>query len=82
MKPIQLPLPLQVLPGVCAIAYDKEGEEYDACYHWEAAQTIAREGYRVVAVANDGAKEKEEIQRICDYELTIALDCFGKDYQK
>ena len=82
MKPIQLPLPLQVLRGVCAIAYDKEGEEYDRCYSWETAQTMANEGYRIIAVANDGHTSKEEIQAIVDYELKIALDCFGEGHQK
>lgn len=79
----QLPLPIsEVLPGVVAVAYDKNGDEYDACYTWQTAQTIAAEGYRVVAVANDGAMEKEEIQRICNYELTIGIDCFGEDHLK
>lgn len=68
--------------GMVAAAYDKEGELYDGIYNWETAQTIAREGYRVVAIANDGHMEKEEIQRICNYELSIALDCFGPEFQK
>ena len=79
----QIPLPIsEVLPGVCAVAYDKEGEEYDACYTWETAQSLAREGYRIVAVANDGSMEKDEIQRICNYENAIAVDCFGESYMK
>ena len=82
MKGIQLPLPLQVLPGVCAITYDKEGEECDRLYTWESAQTMANIGYRVLAVADDGCKSKEDIQAIVDYELRIALDCFGENHQK
>ena len=70
------------MPGVCAVAYDKNGDEYDACYTWEAAQTIASEGYKVVACSDDGGITKEGIQKICNYELEIALDCFGKEYQK
>ena len=68
--------------GIVAIAFDKDGDIYDGCFNWEAAQTIANEGYRIVAIANDGAMEMSEIQRICNYELTIALDCFGEDYQR
>lgn len=68
--------------GVVAIAFDKDGEIYDCCHNWESAQTVANEGYRMLAIANDGAMEKAEIQRICNYELTVALDCFGEDYQK
>ena len=72
----------QWLEGVCAVAYDKDGEVYDSCYTWETAQTLANEGYKVVAVRNDGNMEKSEIQRICDYEYNIAIDCFGEDHQK
>lgn len=82
MKPIQLPFVLQVLPGVCAIAYDKEGEEYDRCYSWETAQTMANEGYRLLAVADDGHMKADDIQAMVDYELKIALDCFGEGHQK
>lgn len=81
MKQLALPIS-ETLQGVCAVAYDKNDDEYDVCYTWEAAQTIAREGYRIVAVSNDGFMSKEKIQSLCDYELEIALDCFGKEYQK
>lgn len=66
----------------CAIAYTKDGEYYDACGTWETAQTMANEGYRIVAIANDGAMEKDEIQRICNYEFEAAMDCFGEDHAK
>lgn len=80
---VQLSLPIsETLDGICAVAYDKNDDEHDACYTWETAQTIAREGYRVVAVADDGSMSKENIQKICDYELRIAIDCFGEDYRK
>jgi hypothetical protein len=68
--------------GFVAVAFDKDGQYYDGIYNWETAQTIAREGYNVVAIANDGNMEKEEIQRICKYELSVALDCFGPEFQK
>jgi hypothetical protein len=68
--------------GIVAVAFDKDGDIYDGCFNWETAQTMANEGYRILAIANDGRMEKDEIQRICNYELTAALDCFGEDYQK
>jgi len=68
--------------GHVALAYDKDANFYDACYNWESAKTLANEGYRVIAIANDGNMEKEEIQRICDYELAAAIDCFGQDHLK
>ena len=70
--------------GLVAIAWTKEdgAEPYDYCYSWETAQTMANEGYKIQAIANDGAMEMEEIQRICDYELNVAIDCFGEDHRK
>lgn len=73
--------------GFVAIAWEhdeetKEKIPYDYCYNWETAQTMANEGYKVQAIANDGAMEMEEIQRICDYELSAAIDCFGEDHRK
>ena len=43
---------------------------------------MANDGYKIVAGANDGSMEKEEIQRICDYENQIAFDCFGEEHKK
>ena len=68
--------------GHVALAYDKEANFYDATYNWETAQTLSNEGYRLIAIANDGNMEKEEIQRICNYELAAAIDCFGQDHLK
>lgn len=71
-----------VSQGIVALAYTKDGEVDDACFNWETAQTMANEGYRILAIANDGSMEMSEIQRICDYELIVALDCFGEDHHK
>lgn len=68
--------------GVCAVAFTWEGNRYDQAFTWETAQQMANDGYKIVAIANDGAMEKEEIQRICDYENQIAFDCFGKEHKK
>lgn len=70
------------LEGICAVAFTKDGEEYDQCYTWETAQTMANEGYTVIAIRNDGHMDKREIQNICNYELEVALDCFGEDHLK
>lgn len=75
----------ELAAGFVAVAYegDAEGPDYyDGCYNWETAQTMANEGYRIVAIANDGAMEKDEIQRMCNYELAAAIDCFGEDHRK
>jgi hypothetical protein len=69
-------------PPVCAIAYHQDGTEYDRCLTWETGQTLANEGYLVVAVADDGQKSMGDMQAIFDYELKIALDCFGKGHRK
>lgn len=75
-------LPEDILEGICAIAFTHDGEEYDSCYTWETAQTLANEGYYLIAVANDGHMSKEEIQRICNYEHEAAMDCFGPEHAK
>ena len=67
---------------VCAIAYHQDGTEYDRCLTWETGQTLANEGYRVLAVANDGCKSMSDMQAMFDYELKIALDCFGEGHRK
>ncbi|AKU45353.1 hypothetical protein MADRUGA_63 [Mycobacterium phage Madruga] len=68
--------------GYCAVAYTKDGEFYDACGNVETVRTMANEGYRIVAIANDGVVNVEEIQAIADYELAAAIDCFGEDHRK
>lgn len=85
LKEIVIPVTDQIWwikNGGVALAYDKDAKFYDAAYTWEAAQTLSNEGYRVIAIANDGNMEKEEIQRICNYELSVAIDCFGQDHLK
>jgi hypothetical protein len=68
--------------GFIAIVWDKNNEVEDYCYTWETAQQFANDGYRIKAIANDGTMEMNEIQRICDYELSAAIDCFGEDHRK
>ena len=75
-------VPDDLLPGIVAVAFTWDGEPFDYPYNWETAQTLANDGYKIVAVANDGSMEKEEIQRICDYENQIAFDCFGEEHKK
>ena len=67
---------------VCAIAYDKNGNKHDEIYTWETAQTMANEGYRIVAVADDGFMSMPEIQLLCDGEFEASIDCFGEDHAK
>lgn len=68
--------------GYCAIASTKDGEYYDAIENVDTVRTMANEGYRIIAIANDGAMEKDEIQRIANYEYDAAIDCFGEDHAK
>ena len=68
--------------GYCAIASTKDGEYYDAIENVDTVRTMANEGYRIVAIANCGAMEKDEIQRIANYEYECAIDCFGEDHAK
>lgn len=75
------PIPNEGRPA-CAIAYHKDGTEYDRCLTWETGQTLANEGYLVVAVADDGQKSMGDMQALFDYELKIALDCFGEGHRK
>jgi hypothetical protein len=70
-------LPLALDPNSVAIAYDDDGTIYDEAYTWETGQTLANEGYRVVAIAGDGHLSMAECQAIYDYERRIAADCFG-----
>lgn len=64
---------------VCAIAFDREtGEMYDAPFNWETARTMAGE-YSVVAIDDDRHyMPKAQIQALCDYEIDIYDDCFGR----
>lgn len=60
------------------VAHIFEGDAlYDRAYTWETGQCLARQGYRVEAVADDGSMDVERAQRLYDYELACYLDCFG-----
>lgn len=67
--------------GVCAVVYEQLSEFslalYDFALTWETAQTMANEGYRVIAVADDGHMTKDQIQSMCDNENALRADCFG-----
>ena len=77
-------LPFAINAGVCAVVYEN-GIIIDECFNWETAETMASEGYEVVAVGHDlwdngvrvVGKTKQEIQRICDVSLAQYKDCFG-----
>jgi len=69
-------------PPIVAEVFDKAGATVDTCYTWEAGQTYANEGYRVVALADDGFMDRERAQRLYDTELAAAVDCFGEGWVK
>lgn len=69
-------------PTTVAVVYAADGTIYDQCFGWEAGQTYANDGYRVVATADDGTVTVDRAQRLYDAELTAALDCFGPQHAK
>jgi hypothetical protein len=64
---------------IVAVAYDwQTGAEYDRAWTWETGQALALEGYRVVAVADDGEYwNRERCQSLYDAELERWADCYG-----
>lgn len=70
--------------NVCAVVWTHEdgADAYDVCYNWETAQVMANDGYKVQAITGDGHMTKEDIQKLCDYELNSAIDCFGEGHRK
>lgn len=65
-----------------AKVYDKDDCLYDEAWTWETGQTYANDGYRVVAVKDDGIMTIERAQAMYDAELAAALDCFGPGHRK
>ncbi|WIC89714.1 hypothetical protein SEA_BRAXOADDIE_92 [Rhodococcus phage Braxoaddie] len=65
-----------------AVIIDRNGAPVDYAMSWEAGQTYANDGYRVVALADDGHMSRADAQRLYDAERARALDCFGNDYAK
>lgn len=68
-------------PKTVAIAYDKDGNEYDRLYCWETGQSMANQGYVVKAIADESEYwTKERQQDLYDHELRLFRDCFGRDH--
>ena len=65
-----------------AVALTRDGKVYDYIGGWEAAQSMANEGYRIDVLTGDAHRTGEELQGLVDRELAAALDCFGPEYQK
>lgn len=77
----QTQLPIPPYDHCVAIAYDGD-EVYDYLNSWETCQSMAMEGYRIIAIKDDGPMTKEAIQKMCDYERNAVADCFGEGYLK
>lgn len=60
-----------------AIALDDSGRYLDRCFTWGTGQTLAQEGLRVVATADDGHMTLAEAQRLYDWERDCYNDCFN-----
>ena len=64
---------------VVAIVYDESDHEIDRCYTWESGQNYAlSQGFRVIAVADDGSTTIESAQQLYDAERARHLDCYGR----
>lgn len=82
-------LPIALNAETVAVVYSTAtGEIIDECFNWETAQNFAAAADQyVVAVADDvftnykGEKivsmTKEDIQKMCDRERELFIDCFG-----
>ncbi len=66
------------MPVHVAAVLNDDGTVYDFTYNWETAQNMALQGYRILALTDDGHMSKDDIQRLCDAELDRHNDCFGK----
>lgn len=65
-------------PPTVALVYDNDGDLYDRCYGWEAAQSYAlHEGLRVIAVTGDAHLSKAECQDLYDDERERYRNCWG-----
>ena len=94
MSDNQIELPIAP-DGAIAVAYEGE-KAYDYPQSWETCQQMAQNGYRVVVVGDDIEEglngdgeeyqttrmDKNSIQKICDYERALILDCFGEEALK
>lgn len=79
---VDVKMPSDLMPGYCAAAFTHDGEFYDAIENVDTVRVMANEGYYIVAIANDGHYEKDEVQRIANYEYECAIDCFGEGHKK
>lgn len=55
------------------------GEPYDVCFGWEAAESYALDqGMRVLALQGDGPFSRVDLQRMLDRTRREYQDCFGE----
>lgn len=55
------------------------GEAYDVCFGWEAAESYALDqGMRVLALQGDGRFSRVDLQRMLDLTRREYQDCFGE----
>lgn len=62
---------------VVAIVFSADGSVHDYAFTWETGQSYAQEGYRVIAVADDGPWRTADAQRLYDSELARYNDDRG-----
>ncbi len=68
--------PEDALPFV-AVILESDGTIYDHAWSWETGENYASEGYRVVALTDDGHLTRGEAQAMYDRRLADFVDCFG-----
>lgn len=65
---------------VVAVVLNDDDSIYDHTFNWESGQNYAlSQGYRVVAIADDGHMTKDNAQALYDAERDRYRDCYGID---
>ena len=63
--------------AIVAVVIQDNGEVYDVTFNWETAESMATDGYRVLALTGDGLYKRNELQRVCDSRRAEYRDCYG-----
>lgn len=63
-------------PPTVAIVLNDDGTYNDRCWSYETGENFAMQGWKVVAIADDGPYTKEMAQVLYDGCLALYKDCF------
>lgn len=62
---------------IVSVVVQDNGEVYDVTFNWETAESMATDGYRVLALTGDGMYKRNELQHMCDSRRAEYRDCYG-----